>query len=117
MTRLLAWYKDPSQLMDEDISPPTREIIYKAYHLALAMRDNRSPGPLRVVPDGEGGVVFEWQEGSVFETIGIEANGRMEFMSFEGSYLSTRMPIALESDSESQHAALLSESTHLQPAA
>ncbi|MCC6488618.1 MAG: hypothetical protein IT364_14065 [Candidatus Hydrogenedentes bacterium] len=95
MTRLRAWYENPDQLVDENIVPPSSETIYKAYRLALAMRDSRSPGPLRVVPDGEGGSVFERQEGSVFETICIEATGRVEVMLFEGSRLCARRPVTL----------------------
>ena len=126
MTHLLEWYENPSQLTDEDMLPPSREIIFRAYRLALKMRDSRLPGPLRVLPDGEGGVVFERQDGSVFQTISIEANGCIEFISFEGSHLSTRIPITLPEmdegnlvydDSDFQHSSLLSESTFVELAA
>jgi hypothetical protein len=93
MTLLLAWHNEPDYLVDEDVLPPTRQIIYKAYRLAMALRDNRSPGPLRVVPDGDGGIVFERQEGAVFETISVESTGRVEVMSFEGSRLTARITL------------------------
>lgn len=118
MTRLLEWRRDPGQLMDEDVLPPKRGIIDAAYSLALKMRDMRLPGPLRVLPDGEGGIVFERQSGSSFETIGIEATGRIEIVSFEGSRVRSRMLLTpgmqqegpAHAYSERCHTVLLSES-------
>jgi hypothetical protein len=90
INELLDWRQDLSQLMDEGLLPPKSEIVDLACALALEMRDDGWLGPLRVVPDGEGGIVFERGDRYLFETIAIEANGQVEVLSFENSHLSAR---------------------------
>lgn len=64
LAQLRKWSADPSQLEDEGVIAPTRETISRAYLAAVTARDNGVPAPLRVVPDGEGGIVFECADGS-----------------------------------------------------
>lgn len=118
LSKLLEWREDPDVLSDEDIVPPSRGILETAYHLALRMRDCRAPGPLRVVPDGEGGVVFERREGDVFETMNVEANGRIEMLTYYASQLTSRNLLAGGSNGgrragirQNQDSTLLSQST------
>lgn len=123
--QLLDWRKDTSQLMDEEMSPPTPDIIDIACALASRLRDEGQPGPLCVVPDGEGGVVFERRDGSRFQTISVEADGRVELISFENSRLTERHVISLaaevvssyETHDDVEGSALLSRDIYLETAA
>jgi hypothetical protein len=102
INQLLDWRKDPSQLADEGILPPTIGIIDLACNLAIILRDKCWSAPLRVVPDGEGGFVFERRDGSVFETISLEATGQVEILSFENAHLiASRVVSALTQGSSS----------------
>ena len=76
--KLVEWGRDPSQLDDEGIDSPTPQTIKRASQIALFMRDQGMPAPSRIVPTGDGGIVFERQQGVVFETIEIGADGSIE---------------------------------------
>ena len=91
--RLLAWWEEPSLAGDDDgFEPPSRESIHVALQLARAYRDNFLSPPLRVVPDGEGGVAFERRSGNLFESLRVAADGRAELLAFENSRLVLREP-------------------------
>ena len=85
--RLIEWGRDPSQLEDDDIEAPSGEIISIACQLAYDMRNNDLPFPTRIVPNGEGGIVFERIDGLVFETMEIDDSGSIESTTFIDSRL------------------------------
>lgn len=96
--RLVEWGKDLRALEDEDIVPPSLQIIDLACRLAMEMRDDDYASPLRVVPNGEGGIVFEsWpiqveegiEEGHVIE---INSDGSIELIVFANSQVVSREP-------------------------
>lgn len=87
---LIAWGCDPSHLEDEGIDPPSRETIYRAILLAQAYRDEGRPSPDSVVPDANGGVVFERREGSISEVLHVWEDGTIEYQLFQGSRLMER---------------------------
>ena len=123
--RLLDWRKDTSQLIDEDMLPPTPDIIDIACTLAAKLRDEGQPGPMCVVPDGEGGIVFERRDGFRFQTFSVEADGRVELISFENSRLTERCVISLAAEVVSscgtygdvERSTLLSEDVYRETAA
>lgn len=78
--QLVEWGKDPGQLEDDQIIPPSAVAIQTAIDLAYFFRDKSMTAPTRVVPDGDGGVVFEREAGNVFETIEIEEDGTVELL-------------------------------------
>lgn len=88
--KLIEWARDPSQLEDDGIEAPSREIISLACQFAIFMRDDAQPAPLRVVPDGDGGITFERKEGSLFEKIEIEQDGTIEHLRFINCRLVSR---------------------------
>lgn len=92
--QLLEWGRDPEQLADDGIAAPTREIIVLACTVAARCRDAGLSPPLRVVPNGSAGLVFERLAGSVFETIEIRADGSVELASFQNSQLRHRQRIS-----------------------
>src|SRR5258708_172113 len=75
---LARWLADPSCLEDEGIVPPSVETIHHACKIALALRDEGLLAPKRIVPNGEGGIVFERRAGSLFEAIELDADGSLE---------------------------------------
>lgn len=80
---LIEWGRDPSRFDGEEIVPPTEASIGRACEVAGLCRDGAWPPPLRVVPDGEGGVVFERRVGDIFESLEILADGRVELNTFK----------------------------------
>ena len=56
---LLEWARDPTKLEDDDVVAPSARVIHRACRVALDLRDAGWAAPLRVVPDGEGGICFE----------------------------------------------------------
>ena len=88
--KLIEWGKDTSKLEDEDFKPPTIQSITKAIKFAKSKRDKLVPSPLRTVPNGDGGIVFERRNGSTFETVEFDENGLQEHSVFENSKLITR---------------------------
>lgn len=93
--QLVEWGRDSSQLEDEGIVAPTAEIIGLACRLAALYRDTGMVAPTRVVPDGEGGIVFERRDGSAFQTIEIRADHTIEWCYFVNSRLVDRRPLPL----------------------
>lgn len=78
--KLIEWGRDPGQLAEDDLIPPTRESVQRATRIALAFRDDGDPPPLRVVPDGDGGIVLERWRDSLTESIEIDAQGVAEYV-------------------------------------
>ncbi len=92
--RLIEWGKTPGILEDDGIVPPSPRVIRLASQLVMAMREQGAPAPLRVVPNGEGGVVFEREAGSLFQTIEIRADLSVEFASYRNARLVSRQRLA-----------------------
>lgn len=88
--QLIEWGRDPSQLADEDIHPPSKRTIQQAIWLANTLSKFDAPAPTRIVPDAHGGIVFERCEGKVFESIRLSADGSAEYCAFESSRLVER---------------------------
>jgi hypothetical protein len=82
-----------ADLADDDLQPPTAEVLDRACEFAAFCRDHGVDPPLRVVPNGAGGVVFEWRARPYFHTVEIRADGGAELLVFENSKLLTREAI------------------------
>jgi len=87
---LIEWGRNPQELEDDYVIPPSFAVIKDACKVAKSMRNKGFPVPLRVVPNGEGGVVFEWWAGPIFQTIEISCNGTLEAVTYENSRLVAR---------------------------
>lgn len=77
---LIEWGRNPSELQEHDLIPPTRPAINRAVEIARAWRDQHLPPPLRVVPDGDGGIVLERWMGSKTYALEIDQRGQVEFV-------------------------------------
>lgn len=87
---LLEWLRDPSQLEDDGIDVPTATIVRLSLDLAERFREEGFPSPDRIVPDPNGGIVFERREGNVSEVLHVWDDGSVEYMRFHGTQLSER---------------------------
>lgn len=95
MDRLVAWGYAPEQLADDGITPPTRRALAEAGRFVAGMRKLNAEAPvrlvaMRVVPNGNGGVVFEVGDVHLFERIDIDEDGSVEFQQFRGCNLVNR---------------------------
>lgn len=80
---------------DDETSPPTAAAIDAASCLA-GLPDR--PPPDRIVPNGDGGIVFEWWEGKAFETLEVSDRGDVEFCLFIDCKLVERKPQKLPAE-------------------
>jgi hypothetical protein len=88
--KLIEWSRAPSPLEDVGVDPPTKETIQRAIRLAETFRDEGFPAPESVVPDPNGGIVFERREGEVAEVCHLWDDGTTEYQRFEGARLVER---------------------------
>ncbi len=89
---LLLWLRDPELLADADVNPPTGAIIRTALDVAEKLKEDGLAPPDSVVPDPNGGIVFELRSGSIVESIHVWDDGQVEFMKFDRGKLVERTP-------------------------
>jgi hypothetical protein len=80
--KLRAWGRDPDRFDADETVPPSRPTIYAARCVANKLRDRGSPAPLRVVPDGDGGIAFEFRHEDDSETVHIHYDNSVEWIQF-----------------------------------
>lgn len=68
---LIDWGRDPSILEDEGLDAPSFEIVNIAHRLAIGMRDSDFAPPDRVIPNGDGGIVFKQKNDNTLISIEI----------------------------------------------
>ena len=91
--RLIEWGWSSDLLDDDGVEPPCRETITRAIELAQRFRSEGFPPPDSVVPDANGGIVFERRELDVTEVIHIWGTGDAEYQQFQGTRLVERTPL------------------------
>ena len=97
--KLVEWGRDPEELADDDLVPPSHAAVDSAVQEAKVWRDAREsddefvPLPQWVVPNGDGGIVFEWREGSIARVIEILDDGSVDCAIFEDNKLVSRISI------------------------
>ena len=81
--QLIEWAQHPEDFIDEGLVPPSRETIHLAFeHVLKPFRDQGRVPPSHVVPDANGGIVFELRSNDVFESIRVQADGHIEYCRF-----------------------------------
>ena len=73
IAKLTDWRDNGVAHMADDIDPPTQKAIAKALGVAAKSKTRREV--LRVVPDGDGGIVFEYPRVVETQTMEIDSNG------------------------------------------
>ncbi|GMU82709.1 MAG: hypothetical protein IT450_15500 [Phycisphaerales bacterium] len=84
---LVEWGRDPQAMEDDDVIPPSQNSVSHSIRLASQLAENDAPPPTRVVPNGDGGIVFERIRGEIAETIEVESDGSLYFTLCQGSRL------------------------------
>jgi hypothetical protein len=93
--KLIEWGRHPEQFEDEDgYKAPSADNLVRATEFITFCRDHGVGPALRMAPDGDGGVVFEWYEGAFCRYVEIHADGSMEYLVFEDARLLVRQSIA-----------------------
>jgi hypothetical protein len=87
---LIEWGRDPDRFTDEGMEAPDGQIIGLAIAVAERFRDQGDAAPDSVVPDPNGGIVFERRENGSSEVVHIWDDGHVEYMRFEGTRLVSR---------------------------
>ena len=83
---------------DEDndgLGWPSRSVLASAYSLACKMRNLGEPVPSNIVPNGDGGVVFEWRGGPTYIKVEIDKDGSGECLGFTHGTLVFRELLSL----------------------
>jgi len=94
--QLIDWGCDSGQLDDDETPSPSRDTVRRAIIVAGRLGRSNVPSPTRIVPDAHGGIVFEREAGSVFESIRVAADGGVEYCEFENCRMVQRQPLQLE---------------------
>lgn len=88
--QLVEWERDPLQLKDEGIDPPRPETIQRAIGLAQSWQTKGFAPPDSIVPDPNGGIVFERRENDVIERFHLWDDDTVEYLQFKGARLVVR---------------------------
>jgi hypothetical protein len=91
--QLIEWGWNTDQFEDEGIEPPTRDTVQLAIDVAEKLRDAGLSSPNSVVPDVNGGIVFERREKDVIEVFHVWDDGTIEYQCFHGTRLIERRPL------------------------
>ena len=87
---LLGWLRDPSQLEDDGVEHPTPPILRLAIDWAEKSRDNGLPPADSIVPDANGGIVFQRRVNEMSEVFYIWDDGTLEYQRFHDTHLVER---------------------------
>ena len=90
LATLKEWAGNPELLRDDGVIEPSLASIYIAIDLATRWRDQEDPPPQRVVPNGDGGIAFEWWSNSKSVTIEFFEDGEVEVARFADAKLISR---------------------------
>lgn len=96
---LVEWGRHPELVEEDDLIPPSARAVQTACRVAMAYRDHVKPPPKRVVPDGDGGIVFERWSGSVSESLEVACDGQLEYVSCHNGVVVGRRPVTVDGHS------------------
>ncbi len=75
----IEWGRHPENIEDDGLEPPTPRSIAAASRFACILRDEGAPVPTHVAPNGDGGVVLHFEDGSILQTIEIDDAGHYDW--------------------------------------
>lgn len=92
--KLIEWGRNSLHGSDvEEVVPPSKLSVTTAAQIACIMRDRSGFPPTTVVPDGDGGIVFEWQYGPFLMRAEFLEGGGVEVTEFENGEFKSREPL------------------------
>lgn len=93
--KIIEWGRPENSEPDDDYDPPTGPALKSGLEIIRQMSDLGLLPPTRVVPDGDGGLVFELRNPSVVSTIHIYKNGEAENYVLQNGKVVFRSPLSL----------------------
>jgi hypothetical protein len=87
------WWNEPDYFNDEEFVAPLRPVLALAIKFATNLASRGFASPDRIVPDGDGGIVFELRSLTSSEKIHFWDDGSVEHMIFAGAKLVDRRPM------------------------
>ena len=97
ITYLSNWWYGVPGMEEEGLTPPTKQVLAHAISIAKSLEKQPIEPPSRVVPNGEGGIIFEHYGYSgndrIYETIEIFDNLNVELSYYKNSRLISKKPI------------------------
>jgi hypothetical protein len=94
--QLVDWLDDPSAAVDPDGIAPSKTSIRIARRLVAAFLLYREAIPSAVVPDANGGIIFEWLLGRESRSIEISEAGYLEEVLIRNGRRVSRRPINIQ---------------------
>jgi hypothetical protein len=96
--KLIEWGRHPEQFEGDGYKAPSADNLVRATELVAYCRDKGVLPPLRMAPDGEGGIMFDWKNSSLpYHVVAqIHADGGMELLVFDDCKLVARNRIGAE---------------------
>jgi hypothetical protein len=82
--QLVEWGRNPGGVRDHELEPPTAAAVHQACLVAIDLRDAGELPPSRVVPNGDGGIVFELTVGQRAVTLEFFDDGSIERTCYDG---------------------------------
>lgn len=83
--KLIEWGNHPERFEEDGLDPPSKESIRTGCLFAAYLRDDTPevPVPNRVMPTGDGGIVFEYRSGKESTIYEIDETGLIEKLQFD----------------------------------
>jgi hypothetical protein len=92
--QLIHWERHPDELEEEGIAPPNGRAVSLIREVRNALQELGVEPPLRIVPNCDGGAVFEWRDAPLLWLLEVERDGSLELSVFRAARLITRYRLA-----------------------
>ncbi len=79
--RIVAWEYDPT--IAGDMKPPTADARDMAVQCCNFFADQEAPEPSRAIPNGDGGIIFEWESAVCYVSVEVDADGGWECIVYQ----------------------------------
>lgn len=91
--QLTKWLQNPELVEDEGVDPPSTTILRLAIDYAERFRDEGFPPPGKIMPDPDGGIIFERRHNGTREEFHFWDDGSIEYVLFSGGRLVERCEV------------------------
>ena len=93
---LIEWGCHPDNIEDDGVDPPTAAAIARANLIVCELRDEGTPLPANLAPNGDGGIVLHYEFGDAFLTIEVDSIGDCELRVLENGRLTKQIVVRPE---------------------
>jgi hypothetical protein len=91
--KLTKWARSPGEFEDDGLDPPSAETVQRAIDFARAAQEAGYPAPTGVVPDPNGGIIFDRTVEQQSEEYHFWDDGTVDYCRFEGTRLVERRDV------------------------